>query len=208
MMLHPEVLQMPHEVAIISDPQLDASSNDSFLSYNWIRSRQPNSQDNFFGFLFLSGMIAVSSMLVYGAIVGRPGYLMPFFCIQVFNFCMTCLSGIGYFSYIPNIKQWIEAQPGMPCVKEWLLSMDNDWLMLICVLSFALVLFIEAYLIGMVWSCYQYLIQYERNIAQGTLSVRTYNGERTEDTEMLLPPKYEDAVRMASEEPPPPPYAN
>ena len=31
----------------------------------------------------------------------------------------------------------------MPCVKEWLLSMDNDWLMLICVLSFALVLFIE-----------------------------------------------------------------
>ena len=44
MMLHPEVLQMPHEVAIISDPQLDASSNDSFLSYNWMRSRQPNSR--------------------------------------------------------------------------------------------------------------------------------------------------------------------
>ena len=31
----------------------------------------------------------------------------------------------------------------MPCVKEWLLSMDNDWLMLISVLSFALVLFVE-----------------------------------------------------------------
>ena len=40
---------------------------------------------------------------------------MPFFCIQVFNFCMTCLSGIGYFSYIPNIKQWIEAQVSL-CV--------------------------------------------------------------------------------------------
>ena len=41
---------------------------------------------------------------------GQPGYLMPFFCLQVFDFCLTCLTIVGYFSYVPNIKRWIEVQ--------------------------------------------------------------------------------------------------
>jgi len=207
MMIHPEVLQ--DKVLVLPDPELSLSpeSNDSFLAYDWIHPRQSTSEDRFFGFLLLSGMVTISTMLIYGAVMGRPGYLMPFFCIQVFHFCMTCLSGVGYFSYIPDIKRWIEAQPGLP-YKEELLEMNSDWLVLVCVLSFAFTLLVEAYLIGMVWACYKYLVQYERNLTQGTLPIRTFNPEHTEDTEMLLPPKYEDAVRMAAEEPPPPPYAN
>ena len=35
---------------------------------------------------------------------------MPFFCLQVFDFCVNCLTVVGYFSYIPNMKAWIAAQ--------------------------------------------------------------------------------------------------
>ncbi len=41
---------------------------------------------------------------------GLPGYLMPFFCLQVFDFCIYCLTVVSYVSYIPNIKTWIQAQ--------------------------------------------------------------------------------------------------
>ena len=44
----------------------------------------------------------------------RPGYLLPFFCIQVFDFCLSCLTVVGYFSYAPNIKTWIKDQ-GLVC---------------------------------------------------------------------------------------------
>jgi lysosomal-associated transmembrane protein len=152
-------------------------------------------------------------MLVYGAIKCRPGYLMPFFCLQVFDFCVSCLTVVGYFSYIPDIKRWIAAQEYLPW-KEALLAVDNDWLMLMAVMFFVLVLTLKAYFIGIVWSCYKYLSTYERTITRGVL--RTYSGEQTgEDTEMLLPPKYEDVIAMPLEEepepvqeqPPPPPYS-
>lgn len=81
--------------------------------------------------------------------------------------------------------------------------------MLMAVVFFALVLIMKAYLIGMVWSCYKYLLQYERNTNSGL--IRTYQPtDSTEDTEMLLPPKYEDVIQMpaaSANEPPPPPYS-
>ena len=40
----------------------------------------------------------------------RPGYLIPFFCLQVFDFCLTCLTVVGYMSYAPNVKLWIIEQ--------------------------------------------------------------------------------------------------
>lgn len=40
----------------------------------------------------------------------RPGYILPFFCLQVFDFSLSCLSIVGYLSYSPNIKLWLRAQ--------------------------------------------------------------------------------------------------
>jgi len=42
---------------------------------------------------------------------------MPFFCVQVFDFCMSCLTAVGYFSYLPNIKKWISAQVSQSTVQ-------------------------------------------------------------------------------------------
>jgi len=204
--LHPELVPQNPE----QPPQdmLFRNDNMCFDSYMFMNDRRWSSgvEDKFLGLLITMGSFVLTIMLVYGAVKGRPGYLMPFFCLQVFDFCISCLTVVGYFSYIPDLKNCLQLQENMP-YREELMSMDADWLMLMAIIFFVFVLTVKAYLIGVVWACYKYLTQYERTVTRGV--IRTYDTEtgNTDDTEMLLPPKYEDAVRMSAEEPAPPPYA-
>lgn len=197
--LHPDLLpKYPEKI-------YDDVDNYSYENPEWVQRRW-TSEDKFVGLLFTISYFVITIMLIYGAAKGRAGYLMPFFCMQVFDFCLTCLSVVSYFSYIPNMKRWIQAQDDFPWKQE-LLQMDDDWLMLAVVTGFVLVITIKAYLIGIVWACYKYLNGYERAVARGIH--RAYSNmeiENPEDTEMLLPPKYEDVLRMTAEEPAPPPY--
>lgn len=165
------------------------------------------SEDKFVGLLLVMGSFFVTVLLVYGAAKGYAGYLMPFFCLQVFDFCVTCLTIVGYFSYMPDMKTCLDKgtlfdqQMGFP-FKNDLKSLDHDWVMLFAIIFFVLVLTLKAYFIGVVWACYKYLTNYKT----GNNMIRAYEASSGEDAEMLLPPKYEDAVRMAAEQPPPPPY--
>ena len=34
----------------------------------------------------------------------QPSYLLPFFCMQVFDFCVNLLGAVGAISYIPELK--------------------------------------------------------------------------------------------------------
>ncbi|KAL4236441.1 Lysosomal-associated transmembrane protein 4B [Mactra antiquata] len=153
----------------------------------------------FFALVLCKFMVAL--MMVYGAVRSRPSCLMPFFCLQVFEFCITCLSVVSYMTYAPDIKVWVVQQgmadsPGM----DQLLQMDERWLMLWFVIVFVLILSFQAYLINMVWACYKYI--------QLRLSKRSVVREYTTDPdgELLLPPKYEEAIRMDQNITPPPPY--
>ena len=38
-------------------------------------------------------------------------------------------------------------------------------------------------MIGVVWGCYKYLLEYERNIAAGAVPSRVYPTDHSEDTE-------------------------
>lgn len=143
--------------------------------------------------------------LLYGVIRSRPSYIVPFFCIHVFFFCMSCLTLVSYFTYAPhfNVKAWIretgmDKMPGM----EHMLEVDSDYLMFFVVTMLILALCVKAYLIGMIWSCYKYVQQ----VAVDRANIREYRVDP--DTEMLLPPRYEDAIKTQSNttEPPPPPY--
>lgn len=40
------------------------------------------------GLVFLC-MIAVTLMLIYGAVKGKPSHLLPFFCLQIFDFAIA-----------------------------------------------------------------------------------------------------------------------
>jgi lysosomal-associated transmembrane protein len=211
-LLHPELIQQQEELLSgnigqpIDSGALHGSTENNysnvFGNYDWMKNKDLTGEDKFIGVLLMMGSFFVSVMLVYGAAKGMAGYLMPFFCLQVFYFCISCLSIVGYFSYMPDLKKWITMQTGLP-FKDRLLAMDNDWLMLVAIIAFVLVLSFQAYFIGVVWACYKYLTSYNRPTAA---SIRTYENTGGEDGEMLLPPKYEDAIRMSEEQPPPPAY--
>lgn len=53
--------------------------------------------------------LGFSCMLLYGALRERPSYLMPYFCLQVFDFVIACLWVVSYYSYLPEVKLWILA---------------------------------------------------------------------------------------------------
>merc|ERR1719483_1869650 len=79
-------------------------------------------------------------------------------------------------------------------------NVDRDVMMLLLVAALMFVLSFKAYLMGMVWSCYRYIQIYveSRNV------VREYSVDP--DTEMLLPPRYEDAIKVPSHMGLPPAY--
>ncbi|ELT88022.1 hypothetical protein CAPTEDRAFT_159544 [Capitella teleta] len=225
--LHPELVNeaaletMDHVYDPATDSVIVRTENSSsvmprfdYNSFNWFKNGSMNDgeiDDKFLFLLLTVGIFTVTIMLVYGAAKGRSSYLMPFFCLQVFDFSISCLMVVGYFSYIPDIRAWVSQMQESYPLKEWLLSLDDDWLMLLAILFFVSILTVKAYFLGMVWACYKFLTAYERNL--NTAIHRGYQGDNTnpEDAEMLLPPKYEDAINIPvtsdPTQPPPPPYS-
>lgn len=176
----------------------------------WRPHKNWSEDDNFVSILLIGGCILASIMLIMGTIKGRPSHMIPFMGIQVFHFCITSLTVISYFSYVPNLKNWIKAQDNFP-YKDAVMNIDDDWLMLIIVLFSVTILVVEAYLIGIVWSCYKYLCQLQTAARAALLYSLGDSGMTTsrEDGEMLLPPKYEDVAELPAngyQPVPPPPY--
>jgi lysosomal-associated transmembrane protein len=155
--------------------------------------------------------LVIALCLIYGTIRGISKYVTPFFCVQMFDLCLSGLTMLSYFSDLTAVRAWIAAQTSLP-FRDQLLALDNDHLTLLTLIIFIGTLSIKAYFIGVVWSCYKYLKFHE---VLGTQTRgRMYDSEaltQPEDTEMLLPPKYEDVLLMPAtqenpEGPPPPAY--
>lgn len=50
----------------------------------------PSLAENFdMGGLVCTCMIAITLMMIYGTIKGKPSHLLPFFCLQLFDFAIT-----------------------------------------------------------------------------------------------------------------------
>jgi len=203
MALHPEYLQESPNVSSTVKVYMNSfDRTDDGVDVNWFQKKQWSSDDRSVGCLISVCTLVLTLMLIYGALKGRPGYLMPFFCLQVFDFCITCLSVVAYFSYMPNVKEWIKQQDNLPMQEEFLKC--GEWLMLLVILVFVLIMTLKAYFIGVVWACYKYLC---RRSVECTMTL----DQEANDQEMLLPPKYEDAIKYSAEPahvdlPPPPPY--
>lgn len=208
--LHPDILQQfqptKDVVEVVGSGNATSVRVREYYSFYGSGAARWTSEDKFVFFLIAIGIFIVTLQLIYGAIRGRPGYLMPFFCLQVFDFCIHCLTVVGYFSYIPQIKHMIAEMDDCPFSKE-VAAMDDDWFMLLAILFFVSVLAIKAYFIGVVWACYKYLTNYQTTV--NARVTRGYQAGSAEDTEMLLPPKYEDVANTPATDPslpPPPPY--
>uniref|UniRef100_S4RXL9 Lysosomal protein transmembrane 4 beta n=1 Tax=Petromyzon marinus TaxID=7757 RepID=S4RXL9_PETMA len=143
-------------------------------------------------------MMIMSGMLVYGSFKHRSGLLIPFFCYQLFDFALTCLVAVGFLTYLPKFKDYVDQLPNFT-YKEDIESMDSTWVVLIFVLLFAFVLSFKAYMICCVWNCYKYIVN--RNIPDMTV----FSARVCMRSQYLLPP-YEMVVMKIPPKDDPPPY--
>lgn len=64
------------------------------------------------------------------------------------------------------------------------MSMDGDWLMMLAILIFVLILSLKAYFLGVVWACYKYLCMNSvRGLSRS--NGRQYETSGGEDAEVM-----------------------
>lgn len=137
----------------------------------------------------------ITLLMVYGAVRGKPSYLMPFFVLKVFDFCIFCLKMVGIFSYLPNVTELIASQPALP-FRDELLRMDPQHLSLLALIVIVSTIAIKAYIIGVIWNCYKYLML-RNTVIRGVIAYRQDDPSHMLGIQQnLLPdlPDYETAV--------------
>jgi lysosomal-associated transmembrane protein len=72
-------------------------------------------------------------------------------------FILYSLTMVGYFSYLPNVTERIVNLRSLP-FREQLLSMDPQLLSLLTLVVIVATIAIKAYIIGVIWNCYKYLM--------------------------------------------------
>ncbi|XP_055546976.1 lysosomal-associated transmembrane protein 4B isoform X2 [Wyeomyia smithii] len=158
------------------------------------------------GLVFLC-MIAVTLMLIYGAVKGKPSHLLPFFCLQIFDFAIATLTAAGHLCYIRSMHLWItESQNRLPW-REELIKLNPKTLSVLVLIGFIFFILLKAYSIGIVWRCYKCLTLKQHNlrsmlpyIIPDTPDATNHCQER--DNNSLLP-GYEEAIAGLKQSPPP-----
>ncbi|KAL8590216.1 hypothetical protein ACOMHN_010411 [Nucella lapillus] len=207
MSIHPDILVPGGNTWVVRGPQYDGiHMADEEQKLERVPDERFISRENVCMAYAVALMCILTSVaLLYGVIRTRPGYMVPFLCQHVFLFCMSCLTLVSYFTYMPHfdVKMWLTRNglsnlPGM----DYVMNIDSEYLMFFVVTMLILALCFLAYLIGMIWACYKYVQQ----SAMARTLTREYRVDP--DTEMLLPPRYEDAIKPENsvQPPPPPPY--
>ncbi|XP_030369712.1 lysosomal-associated transmembrane protein 4A [Scaptodrosophila lebanonensis] len=178
---------------------------DHSLSYN----RRYQNFD--MGGLVCTCMIAITLMMIYGTIKGKPSHLLPFFCLQLFDFAITTLTAAGYICYLQAIHRIIAESHRLPW-REKLLELPPEELVVVVLVVFVCIVFLKAYCIGIVWRCYKYLTlrqQHLRTLLPCVLSDNLAGGSAfaaEERAYSTLLPNYDEAVAQFMKQAPPPSY--
>ncbi|CAG9786777.1 unnamed protein product [Diatraea saccharalis] len=100
--------------------------------------------------------LAITLMLIYGAARGKPAHLLPFFCLQIFDFAITVVTATGYLCYLRSIHRLVAETRRVPW-RAQLLQLPAPALALVVVSAFLVAVLLKAYCINVVWRCYKYL---------------------------------------------------
>ncbi|KAM7342387.1 lysosomal-associated transmembrane protein 4A isoform 1-T3 [Cochliomyia hominivorax] len=161
------------------------------------------------GGLVCTCMIAITMMMIYGAIKGKPSHLLPFFCLQLFDFAITTLTAAGYLCYLQAIHRLIDESHRLPW-REKLLELSPEELVIVVLIVFVCIVFLKAYAIGIVWRCYKYLTLRQQSMRTllplGIPDLTSNNLSAEERAYSTLLPNYDEAVAQYMKQAPPPSY--
>lgn len=162
--------------------------------------------DHMLGVMIACLSFLFTVMLVYGAAMRRAVYMLPFFCMQVFDLSLYVLASAAVLSFAPQIKHMLEMNPQFQkSVAQMNPSQFQLFLLTICFF----ILLLKIYLMYVVWDCFKYCrelatqaIRCEQANAEagGNHAVLIFPGEK--GNAMAILPSYEDTVKVA----PPPAY--
>ncbi|XP_068633193.1 lysosomal-associated transmembrane protein 4A [Battus philenor] len=152
--------------------------------------------------------LAITLMLIYGAARGKPAHLLPFFCLQIFDFAITVMTATGYLCHLRSIHHLVAETKRVPW-RAQLLQMPTPTLTLIVFGAILLAILIKLYCLRMVWRCYKFLTMvvvppltpFVISSEVTTPGPVPYAAMPAPDYSSLLP-DYEEAVKQT----PPPSY--
>lgn len=149
----------------------------------------------------------LSAWLLWGAVKGRAGALLPFFCFQVMDFCGTALQALTAHSRLSAARHRLLQSPNLPFKAE-LSRVDPQTLAVLLLVAFVAILALKAYFIRIVWSLYQYLrLRAQMSIILSYTEVEEAGGAVVEPPPPIhpaeiSPPDYETATKMPLAPPP------
>ncbi|XP_045477299.1 lysosomal-associated transmembrane protein 4B [Harmonia axyridis] len=108
--------------------------------------------------------LAITLCMLYGTIKGKAHHLLPFFCLQLFDFAVTALTATGYFCYLRSIHRLVEEHWHNLPSKKLLLSLSPNMLSIVVLSTFLIAMAWKACCISIVWRCYKFLSLKQQNI--------------------------------------------
>lgn len=203
-----EPVAMPS--APFKDPVLESADGTQYLIRHRTNTYRKALKDMNVIVVMMFCSFTITLLMVYGAVKGKPSYLMPFFCLQMFDFCLTGLTAVGYLCYLPNMHRYLAENANVP-FRDQLLRLNPQVLSLFVWAAFIVVMLVKSYFIGIVWRYYKYLtlrmVAHRRTIHYIESEIATMSMSEsllgTMPTTVDLP-DYETAVKKFS--PPPPSY--
>lgn len=107
--------------------------------------------------------------MIYGATKGKQLYILPFFCLKVFDFCITCIFVLTYLCSLPS-SRYLERKGQPEAVSRLLHDYNPATVGTIFLLFYLLVLTVKAYILSIIWRCYRFL-SLRRASGRATVSV-------------------------------------
>ncbi|CAH2096130.1 unnamed protein product [Euphydryas editha] len=150
--------------------------------------------------------LAITLMLIYGAARGKPAHLLPFFCLQIFDFAITVLTATGYLCYLRSIHRLVAEARYVPW-REQLQTLPAPALALVVLSAFLLAVLLKGYCISVVWRCYKYLTMRTHALTLTPFVISSPAAPHAPQAPQAPPyssllPDYEEAVKQT----PPPSY--
>ncbi|XP_002170766.1 lysosomal-associated transmembrane protein 4B isoform X1 [Hydra vulgaris] len=157
--------------------------------------------DQLIGLSVTSICFVIIIALVYGAIKRKSNYILPFFCLQVFDATVTLMVAATMISYAPQVKYFIENHPEVYMSADCISHMSVEKFRYFLVLFWLVMLTAKYFMMTVVWSCYKYCKSFEERQSLVQLPQMLYHGNMDTVTNL---PSYEDVVKIA----PPPAYSS